>query len=111
MASSFINTLITKESSARFDIRQQQQETESSNVFAYNHTSKLRYLPDRFQDYQPIEREIENHPSQLNRAISPSHRSSGAFFETAGIKRVVSYTHFAPTLIPCPASPTSYPSW
>lgn len=117
MASSFINTLITKESSARFDLRPPTQQETDGNAFGYihNHTSKLRYLPDRFQDYHLIEREIENHPAQLNRAISPSHRSSssGAFFETAGIKRVVSYTHFAPTMLPSsprplPYSPTTY---
>lgn len=124
MASSFINTLITKESTARFDLRPPIQQEAEGNAFGYinNHNSKLRYLPDRFQDYHPIEREIENHPAQLNRAISPAHRSSssGAFFETAGIKRVVSYTHFAPNMLPSsphaqphplPSSPTAYPCW
>jgi hypothetical protein len=124
MASSFINTLITKESSARFDLRPPMQQETEGNAFGYihNQTSKLRYLPDRFQDYNLMEREIENHPAQLNRAVSPSQRSnsSGAFFETAGIKRVVSYTHFAPTMFPSsphahphpvPSSPTAYPCW
>jgi hypothetical protein len=109
MASSFINTLITKESSARFDLRPVDAE---NSAFGYNVNSKLRYLApsERFhQDYSPIEREIENLPAQINRAISPTHQR-GAVFENAGIKRVVSYTHFAPSLIQGPGSP-SYPSW
>jgi archaellum component FlaC len=109
MASSFINTLLTKESTARFD---QRQENEAAG-FGSNINSKLRYGQTNYElryqreEFLPVERQIENVPAQINRAVSPVQQRGG-FFETTGIKRVTSYTHFAPTSHP--GSP-SYLNW